>query len=66
MACKYCTDLEHPERPSGQFGMVLAKTSKGEPILVATHKTADGLTWFAAGINFCPKCGRDLRGDSND
>lgn len=40
--------------------MVLAKTSKGQPILVATYMTADGLTWFATEINFCPLCGEQL------
>lgn len=67
MKCGYCKDLDHPVCPTDRASIHLENTSNGRPSLVATYPyERDMLIIFGPVINYCPKCGRKFRGDTDD
>lgn len=69
--CEYCDgedikDIVKVRSKIEQMDIYVDFTSDGEPIL-AMETTLDGCSaYHFADINFCPMCGRALRGAANE
>ena len=61
--CEYCEpqrgDLTFPILQDGALAVFVDRTMLGEPVLTIN----DRFGGMKIHVNYCPKCGRDLRGD---
>lgn len=71
--CEYCDEVQifdpnkflELQKTDEDAFMKICKASNGEPARVAVFISEYDLVYSGTFANYCPMCGRDLRGDNN-
>lgn len=63
--CEFCENINNDEEYEKPHLMYGNYCSKEKPMFYIDVPTEEGLSYSVDNINYCPMCGRDLRGKSD-